>query len=190
MKVLLLDNYDSFTQNLKQILEESGLCDFEIRKNDQISLEEVNQFDKILISPGPGVPREAGLLIQIIEEFAAKKSILGICLGHQAIAEVFGARLINLAAVYHGLEEEVTLLEKDDLLFQRFPQKFSVGLYHSWAVSMFGFPEELDVIAISSQGLIMAIAHEEYPVWGVQFHPESIMTREGKLLVENWLRYK
>ena len=188
MKVLLLDNYDSFTHNLKQLLEESALCDFEIRKNDQISLEEVNLFDKILISPGPGLPVEAGLLLEIIEKYASKKPLLGICLGHQAIAEVFGAKLINLDKVYHGLEEEVTLLQSDDVLFQHFPNKFSVGLYHSWAVSMQNFPEELNITAISSQGLIMAFAHEAYAVWGVQFHPESIMTYEGKRLIENWLK--
>lgn len=188
MKILLLDNYDSFTQNLKQILEESELCDFDIRENDRISLTEVAVYDKILISPGPGVPQEAGILLEIIREYAPLKSILGVCLGHQAIGEVFGAQLFNLPLVYHGQEAKIKVLDHQDVLFRKLGSELSVGLYHSWAVSPQDFPTELEIIALSESGVIMALRHKRFKVWGIQFHPESIMTSLGKNLLENWLR--
>lgn len=187
MKVLVFDNYDSFTYNLVQLLREAGCDDLEVHRNDQISLEEVDRYDKILLSPGPGIPSEAGILLPLIKRYAPTKSILGVCLGEQAIGEVFGAKLLNLPHVYHGIATPIHLIEPDPL-FQGFPEQIEVGRYHSWIVSEVGFPNmELKVTAVDEGGKIMALAHRIYDVRGVQFHPESILTPLGKQLIMNWI---
>lgn len=185
-KLLILDNYDSYTYNLVQLVEQHGAWQFEVKKNDEIELEEVAQFDKVLLSPGPGLPSEAGIMIKLIEQYKHSKSILGVCLGHHAIAEVFGGRLYNLDQPIHGIQREIEIL-KDDFLFKEIPQKTRVGLYHSWAVSLDNLPEELEALAISEKGVVMALRHIKYNIKGVQFHPESIMTPEGKRMIWNWL---
>ncbi len=189
MKVLLLDNYDSFTYNLAQLIEEADVSDLvlDVVYNDQIMLPQVQKYDKILLSPGPGIPSEAGLLLPLIRAYASQKSILGICLGHQAIAEVFGAKLLNLSQIYHGLAHQVKILA-EDTLFRNLPKQIEVGLYHSWAVEHAGFPEDvLEVTALSEQGIIMGLRHKTWDVRGLQFHPESVMTPQGNLMIQNWL---
>jgi anthranilate synthase component 2 len=187
MKLLLLDNYDSFTFNLVQIIEEWGKADLQVVSNDQISLDQVKTFDKILLSPGPDLPAQAGLMPEIIQHFSAEKSILGVCLGHQAIAQSFGASLINLKQVFHGKSTKVTILNNDDYLFNGLGSEIEVGLYHSWAVANENFPLDLCITAVAESGVIMALSHQKYDVRGVQFHPESIMTPMGRKIVENWL---
>lgn len=187
MHVLLLDNYDSFTYNLAQILEESKICTFDIIKNNEITSSEINKFDKILLSPGPGIPSEAGKMLEIIKKFSDKKSILGVCLGMQGITEVFGASLFNLNEVFHGIKEKVNIIS-NSILFNNLEKEQFVGLYHSWAVSNKNFPEKLKITAISENGIIMAIEHKSFPVFGVQFHPESYITENGKIIIENWLK--
>lgn len=189
MKLLMLDNYDSFTYNLVHILKEQN-CDVTVRRNDQITLEEVNAFDKILLSPGPGVPSEAGILLPLIRQYAPTKSILGVCLGEQAIGEAFGAKLINLSEVYHGIATEIEIIQ-DDPLFQGMAKKITVGRYHSWAVSTETFPACLEITAIDpTDGSIMALRHRQYDLRGVQFHPESILTPQGKQIIINWLNQR
>ncbi len=185
-KLLILDNYDSFTFNLAQLVEQAGLCDFEIVKNDAISLEQVSPFDKILLSPGPGLPEQAGIMTALIEQYASTKSILGICLGHQAIATVFGGKLFNLATPYHGIQQ-FAIHRSNDPIFEGIPQRFQVGLYHSWAVLFDENYPDLEITATSENGIVMAIRHRNFDVMGVQFHPESIMTPFGKHLINNWL---
>ena len=187
MKCLLFDNYDSFTYNLYHILVELGV-DTDVRRNDKISLDEVEVYDKILLSPGPGIPSEAGLLLPLIERYASVKSILGVCLGEQAIGEVFGAKLLNLDDVYHGVCSDIRVLAKDPL-FDGLEPAFRAGRYHSWVVSEEGFPECLEVTAVDAEcGRIMGIRHRQYDVRGIQFHPESVLTPEGKKIIENWIR--
>ena len=186
-KILIVDNYDSFTFNLIQIIREVSRWGWTIVKNDEIRFEEADRYSKILISPGPGIPSEAGKLLALITEFAPKKSILGVCLGHQAIAEAFGGELIKLANVVHGQRKEVIIHDRTDYLFKGLPKKFDVGLYHSWTVSPDRLPSCLKVTAAADDGTIMAIAHREFDVKGVQFHPESIMTAYGKKILSNWL---
>ena len=186
MKVLLLDNYDSFTYNLKQLIEQFGVKKLDIIKNDQINLDTLQQYDKIMLSPGPGLPLEAGSMLDIIRKYGAYKPILGICLGHHAIARLFGGKLFNFDQPVHGISRETYLL-KPDSIFRSIPQTFQVGLYHSWAVSDEDFPEDLEIIARSEKGIIMALRHKKYNIKGVQFHPESIMTPLGKTIVWNWL---
>ena len=175
-KILLLDNYDSFTYNLLHILRELG-ADTEVFRNDKITVEEAGRFDKILLSPGPGIPSEAGILLPLIERYAPEKSILGVCLGEQAIAEVFGARLENLSRVFHGVESQI-LITADDPLFEGLGNEITAGRYHSWVVSKEGFPS--DVLEITAEDkeerMIMGIRHKRYDVRGIQFHPESLMT--------------
>ncbi|MCU0445324.1 MAG: aminodeoxychorismate/anthranilate synthase component II [Microscillaceae bacterium] len=190
MKVLLLDNYDSFTYNLVQMLEQAGVIDLSVCKNDEISLEEVAKFDKILLSPGPDIPHTAGITCQLIEKYAPQKSILGICLGHQAIGEVCGARLIRLPQLKHGIQEEVLISDSKALIFKGLPNQIKVGLYHSWAIDSQDLPDNLHITALSQAGTIMAITHQIWRLHGVQFHPESIMTPSGKQIIENWLREK
>lgn len=185
-KLLILDNYDSFTWNLVQIVDQHADWDFQVFKNDQIDLDTVSSFDKILLSPGPGIPSKAGLMPQIIQEFKGSIPILGVCLGHHAIAEVFGGSLYNFKYPVHGIQLEIEVLKEDDL-FKNVPLKTKVGLYHSWAVNLENFPDELEQIALSEKGVIMALRHRTYDIKGVQFHPESIMTPEGKRMVWNWL---
>ncbi|GHT41793.1 aminodeoxychorismate/anthranilate synthase component II [Bacteroidia bacterium] len=186
MKILIFDNYDSFTYNLVHIVKELGYKDVEVYRNDKISLDEVEKFDKIILSPGPGIPSEAGLLLPLIQRFASTKSILGVCLGHQAIAEAFGGQLINLEDVYHGVATPVNVIA-EDRLFQNLPESFDVGRYHSWIVSKENFPKELEITAEDSSGQIMAFKHKTHDVHGVQFHPESVLTPQGKEIVSQFL---
>lgn len=186
MKILVIDNYDSFTFNLVHLLHECGE-EATVWRNDKFKLEEVEEFDKILLSPGPGIPSEAGLLLNVIRTYAPKKSILGVCLGMQAIGEVFGGELYNLSRPVHGRATEMQVLDKEETLFSGLPEQFKIGRYHSWAVSNDGFPEELKVTAKDIDGVIMALKHTKLDVKGVQFHPESVLTEHGKQLIENWL---
>lgn len=187
MNVLLFDNYDSFTYNLLHILKELG-ADVEVHRNDKISLDEVDRFDKILLSPGPGIPEEAGILLPLIQRYAPTKSILGVCLGEQAIGQAFGAGLINLTEVHHGVCSDIRL-KASDSLFAGLEPGFRAGRYHSWVVSKENFPECLEIIAEDTEeGQIMALRHREYDVKGIQFHPESVLTPKGKIILENWIR--
>ena len=184
--ILLLDNYDSFTYNLLHVVKEQGVTDIEVFRNDEITLDEVERFDKIILSPGPGIPEEAGLLLPIIRKYAATKSILGVCLGHQAIGEAFGATLENLTEVYHGVQTPVSIL-KEDILFSGLGREIPVGRYHSWVVSRKDFPRCLEITAESREGQIMALRHRTYDVHGIQFHPESVLTPQGKEIIKNFL---
>lgn len=186
MKILLFDNYDSFTYNLLHVVKELGATDVEVFRNDQIALEEVARFDKIILSPGPGIPQEAGLLLPVIRQYAPTKSILGVCLGHQAIGEAFGACLENLSEVCHGIQTPIDIIGEDSL-FEGLGPKLAVGRYHSWVVSNEGFPPCLEVTARSSEGQIMALRHRTYKVHGIQFHPESVLTPQGKTIIQNFL---
>lgn len=186
MKILVLDNYDSFTYNLVYIIRSLGYVgQMEIFRNDKISLEEVALYDKILLSPGPGVPSEAGIMPDLIKEYATSKDILGICLGHQAIAEAFGGTLTNLTEVVHGLASEVKV--EKDLLFEGLPEIFKIGRYHSWVINSSTLPKALEVIAKTSDGQIMGLRHKTYAIRGLQFHPESILTEYGAEMIKNWL---
>ena len=187
MKILLFDNYDSFTYNLLHILKELG-ADVEVHRNDKISLEEIERFDKILLSPGPGIPEEAGILLPLIRRYAPTKSILGVCLGEQAIGEAFGATLINLTDVHHGVCSDIRIGAKDPI-FEGLEPGIRVGRYHSWAVSKENFPDCLEITAVDTEeGQIMGLRHREYDVRGIQFHPESVLTPKGKTIIENWLK--
>ena len=186
MKILLLDNYDSFTYNLLHIVKELGATDVEVIRNDQIGLDEVARFDKIILSPGPGIPSEAGMLLPIIKQYASTKPILGVCLGHQAIGEAFGGTLENLTDVYHGIQSSIRLLG-DKPLFEGLGNQILVGRYHSWVVSRDNFPVCLEITAESEEGQIMALRHKEYNVHGIQFHPESVLTPQGKTIIRNFL---
>ncbi len=183
-KILVIDNYDSFTYNLVHYLEDLD-CSVTVKRNDQLDLGEVAAFEKIVLSPGPGIPDEAGLLKQIIATYAPTKSIFGVCLGQQAIAEVFGGELINLDQVYHGIATTIKIT-KDDRLFNDMPSKIQVGRYHSWVVDP-DMPEVLETTSIDENGQVMSLRHKEYDVRAVQFHPESVLTPEGKKILENWL---
>lgn len=188
MNILVLDNYDSFTFNLVHLLEAITGQRVSVFRNNEIALEQVAEYDKIILSPGPGIPAEAGLLLPIIEAYASSKSILGVCLGHQAIGEAFGAKLINLENVYHGIATEISTNEVDSPLFYGLENTFEVGRYHSWIVSDEAFPAELQVTARDRQGQIMAMQHVKYAVQGVQFHPESVLTPSGRQIISNWLK--
>jgi anthranilate synthase component 2 len=182
---LIFDSYDSFTYNLVHLVKALGYPDVEVRRNDKISLDEVEKFDKIILSPGPGIPSEAGLLLPLIQRFAPTKSILGVCLGHQAIAEAFGGKLTNLENVYHGVSSPVHIM--GDWLFNGLPEIIEVGRYHSWIVDHNGFPESLEITAVDNDGWIMALKHKVFDVHGVQFHPESILTPDGNDIIINFL---
>lgn len=223
MKILVFDNYDSFTYNLVHLVEKILHQKVEVHRNDQIALEKVKEYDKIILSPGPGVPSEAGLLLPLIKEYAASKSILGVCLGHQAIGEAFGGSLVNLSTVYHGIATPVRVVKRDspdfdsaqsygirpldfaqglqpyDMdedtivgrkadLFKGLPDEVVVGRYHSWIVAEEDFPEELEITARDDNGYIMALQHKVYDVQGVQFHPESVLTPQGEVILRNWLK--
>ncbi len=185
-KILVIDNYDSFVYNLVHYLEDLG-CEVIVKRNDQLRLEEVAEFNKILLSPGPGIPDEAGLLKEIIKTYAGTKSILGVCLGQQAIGEVFGGSLLNLDEVYHGVATEVKLSVSDELLFQGLNETFDVGRYHSWVVADTDLPSCLEATSFDENGQIMSLRHKELDVRGVQFHPESVLTPDGKKMLENWV---
>jgi len=187
MKILVLDNYDSFTYNLVHILRESG-CAPDIIRNDKITVEAVKKYDKILLSPGPGIPDEAGIMKQVIEEYGPTKSILGICLGHQGIAEVYGAKLFNIPKVLHGVTSTAVVKDQDEPLFSGVTATFQATHYHSWAVKSDTITDQLKVTAVNEEGLIMGLSHVRYDVKGVQFHPESIMTPEGPKMIKNWLK--
>ena len=187
MKILVLDNYDSFTYNLVHYLEKVSDAIIEVHRNDKISLEDIVKFDKIILSPGPGIPSEAGILIELIKTFASSKSILGVCLGQLAIAEAFGGTLFNLSEVFHGVSSPVEIIS-DDLLFKNIPYKLNVGRYHSWCVNKMNFPETLQITAQDEHGNIMALKHKKFDVRGVQFHPESILTEHGLQMIENWIK--
>ena len=187
MKIMVLDNYDSFTYNLVHLLKELTGEQVDVHRNDEISLDNVGKYDKIVISPGPGVPDEAGITKQLIGHFAPSKSILGVCLGCQAIAEVFGGNLINLDRVFHGVKTEILVMDKTDRLFRDIPARFDAGRYHSWIVSEKNLPSDLRITARDNDGMIMALTHSTYDVKGVQFHPESVLTGYGKQILLNWL---
>ncbi|WP_207424171.1 anthranilate synthase component II [Desertivirga brevis] len=188
MKILVLDNYDSFTYNLVHILREFGYGgQTTVIRNDKISLAEVNQYDKILLSPGPGIPEEAGIMLDIIRTYAESKSILGICLGHQGICEVFGASLTNMKEVLHGVGLQTQVTDNTDYLFKKLPEKFITGRYHSWVADVSTIAAPLEVIALSEDDYVMAVKHKVFDVRGVQFHPESILTQHGKQLILNWV---
>jgi len=184
-KILVIDNYDSFTYNLVHYLEDLD-CEVVVKRNDQLTLEEVDAFDKIVLSPGPGIPDEAGLLKEIIAKYAPTKSIFGVCLGQQAIAEVFGGSLINLDEVYHGIATKIKVT-KDDILFDGMSKEIEVGRYHSWVVDP-NIPEVLEVTSVDENGQIMSLRHKNYDVCAVQFHPESVLTPQGKTILKNWLK--
>lgn len=185
MKILVIDNYDSFVYNLVHILYNLGLEDIVVCKNDKIDLTTINQFDKILLSPGPGVPKDAGLMPEIIKRFGPSKSILGICLGHQAIAESFGVKLINLQTPLHGISSQLTITHTD-YLFEGISSGIKIGHYHSWIVEN-QLPRELEVLALDESGHIMAIKHRQYDLRGLQFHPESVLTEMGVKMIANWI---
>jgi anthranilate synthase component 2 len=191
MKILVFDNYDSFTYNLVHLVEKILHQSVEVYRNDKLPLEKVKAYDKIILSPGPGIPEEAGLLLPLIKEYAASKSILGVCLGHQAIGQAFGGELTNLSTVYHGVALPVNAVTGSDgrknVLFNGLPDSFDVGRYHSWVVSEQNFPEALEITARDDNNYIMALQHKKYDVQGVQFHPESVLTPLGEKIMRNWL---
>jgi anthranilate synthase component 2 len=201
MKILVFDNYDSFTYNLVHLVKKIIPGQVDVFRNDEITLEDIAAYDKIILSPGPGIPSEAGLLLPLIKEYATTKSILGVCLGHQAIGEAFGGTLINLSTVYHGVATPVQLknVEKEtnrsllfkmhtSSLFEGLPNEIEVGRYHSWIISDKDFPEDLEVTATDDNGYIMALQHKKFDVQGVQFHPESVLTPDGETILRNWLK--
>lgn len=185
--IVVIDNYDSFTYNLVHYLELFG-SKVTVVRNDEFELEELEQFDKIVLSPGPGIPSEAGLLKAVIQKYYETKSILGVCLGQQAIGEVFGGSLINLEKVHHGVAATIKLTVSDELLYEGLPQQLEVGRYHSWVVSKENFPEDLEITSEDASGNIMSLRHKRWDVRGVQFHPESVLTPHGKKIIENWLK--
>lgn len=187
MNIVIIDNYDSFTYNLSHQLKALG-AQVDVVRNDAFQMSRLEPYDKIVLSPGPGIPEEAGLLNDVIRRYAGRKPILGVCLGHQAIAEVFGGRLENLRTVYHGVQTPTHIINHD-YLFEHLPETFEAGRYHSWVVSRSGLPDSLDVTAISDDGHIMALRHRTYDVRGIQFHPESILTPEGARILQNWLNH-
>lgn len=187
MKIVIIDNYDSFTYNLSHLLKELG-AEVDVVRNDKFELKNLEQYDKIVLSPGPGIPSEAGLLLDVIRTYAGRKPILGVCLGHQAIGEVFGASLENLKEVYHGVQTEGTQLG-NDYIFEGLPERVMMGRYHSWVVAKDSVPECLEVTAMSDDGEIMAMRHRQYDIHGIQFHPESVLTPEGKTIVGNFLKH-
>ncbi|WP_195669813.1 anthranilate synthase component II [Bacteroides intestinalis] len=204
MKTVIIDNYDSFTYNLAHLVKELG-AEVDVLRNDKFELEELEKYDKIILSPGPGIPEEAGLLLEVIRTYAGRKPILGVCLGEQAIGQAFGGKLTNLSEVFHGIQTNIVIRDErlvisdellithhssliTDYIFSGLPTEIPVGRYHSWVVDTDGFPEELVITAISSEGQIMALKHREYDVHGIQFHPESVLTPDGKQIVGNWLK--
>ena len=187
MKTLVFDNYDSFTYNLVQIIERILNEKVDVFRNDEIALEEIEKYDKIILSPGPGIPEEAGILLDLIKKYAPAKSIFGVCLGQQAIAEAFGGSLIHLNEIFHGVATSAELVKENTKLFKNLSSGMEVGRYHSWAVNPKDFPEELEITAIDPDGMIMALQHRKYDVHGVQFHPESILTPDGETIIKNFL---
>jgi anthranilate synthase component II len=187
MKILLLDNYDSFTWNLYHYLEQVAEGEIEVRQNDEITVDQAEKYDRIVLSPGPGLPNEAGITKEIIRKYSPSKPILGVCLGHQAIGEVFGAKLENLEAVKHGIASKLMIKNKEEKIFNGMDGEISIGHYHSWVVSRENFPHELTITAEDERGNIMAMRHNKYNVCGVQFHPESVLTSHGLTMLKNWV---
>jgi anthranilate synthase component II len=190
MKILVIDNYDSFTYNLVQYIERVLKAPVEVRRNDQVALKEVAQYKKILISPGPGIPIEAGITLELIREYGSSKSILGVCLGHQAIAEAYGGSIMNLSKVYHGVTGQMEQVLEGDYLFEGVPRVFDAGRYHSWVVEHDTLSPELEITVENDEGYIMAIRHRQHDVRGVQFHPESVLTEYGGKMILNWIRHE
>ena len=192
MKILVFDNYDSFTYNLVHLVGKITQEKVDVYRNDEIALEKVAEYDKIILSPGPGIPEEAGLLLPLIKQYASTKSILGVCLGHQAIGEAFGGKLVNLTEVFHGVATRIKVgnggAEVKSKLFSGLPDEIEVGRYHSWILSDEGFPAELEITARDENGYIMALQHKSFDVQGVQFHPESVLTPDGEKIMRNWLQ--
>ena len=187
MKIVIIDNYDSFTYNLSHLVKELG-AEVSVVRNDEFELEALDAFDKIILSPGPGIPSEAGLLLEVIRHYAGRKPILGVCLGHQAIGEVFGGKLTNLSTVFHGVATEGTQ-RGNDYLFGGLPERITMGRYHSWVVDREGWPEALEVTALSDEGQVMALRHREMDIHGIQFHPESVLTPDGRTMLENFISH-
>ena len=185
MKIVIIDNYDSFTYNLSHLVKELG-AEVTVLRNDQFELSALESYDKIILSPGPGIPSEAGLLLDVIRTYAGRKPILGVCLGHQAIGEAFGAKLENLSEVFHGVATPCHIT-KEDAVFRGLPADITIGRYHSWVVAQEGLPDCLEVIAESEEGQIMALRHKAFPVRGIQFHPESVLTPQGKTIIKNFI---
>ena len=188
MKIVIIDNYDSFTYNLSHLIKEIG-AEVTVIRNDQFTLNQLERFDKIVLSPGPGIPSEAGLLLDVIKTYKGRKPILGVCLGHQAIGEVFGGTLENLSDVFHGVATEGTQFS-NDYIFDSLPKRITMGRYHSWVVSRENFPTCLEVTAVSDEGQIMALKHKNYNIHGIQFHPESVLTPEGKTILRNFIDHQ
>lgn len=186
MKILVLDNYDSFTYNLVQMIEQIVEKKVDVFRNDEISLEDIAKYDKIILSPGPGIPKEAGILLEVIKTYAPTKSIMGVCLGQQAIAEAFGGKIINLNTVFHGIATKSTQI-KEHKIFNNLPDTLDTGRYHSWAVSTEGFPKDLEITSLDENGIIMSLKHKNYDVHAVQYHPESVLTPMGRKILENFL---
>ena len=187
MKIVIIDNYDSFTYNLSHLVKELG-AEVSVVRNDEFELEALDAFDKIILSPGPGIPSEAGLLLEVIRHYAGRKPILGVCLGHQAIGEVFGGQLTNLSTVFHGVATEGSQLG-NDYLFDGLPERITMGRYHSWVVDREGWPEALEVTALSAEGQVMALRHREMDIHGIQCHPESVLTPDGRTMLENFISH-
>jgi anthranilate synthase component 2 len=206
MKILVFDNYDSFTYNLVHLVEKITHGKVDVFRNDEIPMEKVKAYDKIILSPGPGIPSEAGMLLPLIKEYASSKSILGVCLGHQAIGEAFGGTLVNLSQVYHGVATKITLVNRESsvvsgkdnsrftshdsrtTLFDGLPDEIEVGRYHSWVISDKNFPAALEITARDANNYIMGLQHTKFDVQGVQFHPESVLTPDGEKMISNWLK--
>lgn len=186
-KILVLDNYDSFTYNLVHLLEEIPHLEVAVFRNDAISIEEVRSYDGILLSPGPGLPEEAGIMPAIIKAYQDSKPMLGVCLGHQALGEAFGAKLHNLERVFHGIQSDMAILYREKGLFKNMPTSIQVGRYHSWVVDQASVPNIFQITAKTANGTVMAMQHKNLPLFGVQFHPESVMTPDGKQIIENWI---
>ena len=186
-KILLFDNYDSFTYNIVHLVEKILHIKVDVYRNDEIAMGKVKDYDKIILSPGPGIPEEAGMLLPLIKEYASSKSILGVCLGHQAIAEAFGAKLINLETVFHGIATPIKILDRNDPLYKGLDEVVEVGRYHSWIVSDINFPDTLEIKAVDENNYIMGLKHKNFDVQGVQFHPESVLTPCGEKIIRNWL---
>jgi anthranilate synthase component 2 len=203
MKIVIIDNYDSFTYNLSHLVKQLG-AEVTVLRNDQFRIEDIEAYDKIILSPGPGIPSEAGLLLDVIRTYAGRKPILGVCLGHQAIGEAFGAQLENLSEVFHGVATPCRLVghvsqrgsdaaatsgstARYDAIFSGLPAEITIGRYHSWVVASSGFPACLEVTAVSDEGQIMALRHRDYDIRGIQFHPESVLTPDGRTIISNWL---
>lgn len=187
MRTVIIDNYDSFTYNLAHLVRELG-AEVTVLRNDQFRLADLKPYDKIILSPGPGIPSEAGLLMQVIQTYAADKPILGVCLGHQAIGECFGGRLTNLSQVFHGVASDISITVPD-YIYNELSARIEVGRYHSWVVSDEGFPECLEITSVSGEGQIMSLRHRQYDVRGIQYHPESVLTPDGRKIIDNWLKH-